>query len=268
MDPSTLQVADVQTPVYWRTPFDSLSSTSDLAEFLVLDIEPSGPTHGKYILADAQVVLNSSNRGGKSGGGADMDIETDGSTADTIYHTRTHLGRYLQPGDTVKGYFLRHNNFNNPDFEALDQNRLPDIVLVKKSFPVRRKKNRRRNWKLKSIAKEAEDGPDAYGRGALGRRGGLDQERVERDYENFLRDLEEDPELRATINLYKTDGDEPRKSKRSGKADSMEVEDLATGGSGSIADNEETDNEEAEADFPDIRADELLDAMDDLKIED
>ncbi|KAG8907133.1 hypothetical protein FRB99_005241 [Tulasnella sp. 403] len=272
MDFTTLQTADIASTIYWRAPFESICSSSDLVEFVVLDIEPSGPVNGKYVLADAQVVLNEPSRSGKGGKG-DMEIDEEGST-DMVYHTRTHLGRHLNAGDTVKGYFLRRANINNAEYESLDQSRLPDVVLVKKSYPNRRKKNRHRNWKLKSIAKEAEEGPDAFGRGALGRRGGLDSEKVERDYEAFLRDLEEDPELRATVNLYKTDvkmkGPSNTKgpSQTAGGADSMDLEDTTNGSAGAMADTEDTDNEVDEPDFPEITPNELLDAMDELTLDD
>jgi nonsense-mediated mRNA decay protein 3 len=200
LDPMTLQQTDVSAPVYWRQPFESLATVSDLVEFIVLDVEPIGTTRGKYVLADAQVTRASSS-------GTQADDE--GMGDDGIYHTRTHLGGILQPGDTVLGYHLTNANFNNEAFESLDANRIPNVVLVKKTYPNRRKKNRTRNWKLRSIAKEAEDvnesAANVVGRGALGRRGGLDQKNVERDYELFLRDLEEDRDMRAAINLYRAD---------------------------------------------------------------
>ncbi|KAG9024452.1 hypothetical protein FRB95_011465 [Tulasnella sp. JGI-2019a] len=279
IDFTTLQTADISSTVYWRTPFDAIARSSDLVEFIVLDIEPSGPTNGKFVLADAQVTLNTALQGGSSkaalgADGTGMDVDDNTGRTDDVYHTRTHLGRILNPGDTVMGYFLQRSNINNDDFEALDPDQLPDVVLIKKSYPARRKKHKHRDWKLKSIAKEAEEGPDAFGRGALGRRGGLDQERVEKDYETFLRDLEEDPELRATVNLYKADvpmGEPSTKKtgKRKGEVgagEAMQVEDAHD--NGALADSEATDDDEGEADFPKINPEELLDAMDDLKIQD
>lgn len=276
MDPMTLQQTDVLAGVYWRAPFDSLATSSDLVEFLVLDIEPSGPTRGKYVLADAQVVLaNSKSKG----------ITEDESMGDDgIYHTRTHLGAILQPGDTVLGYHLTNSNFNNEDFEALDQGRLPDVMLVKKTYPNRRKKNKTRAWKLRSIAKEAEDVAEGtVGRGALGRKGGVDQRNVERDYELFLRDLEEDKEMRGAINLYKAeqreaDGDLQMGAGQSGSglaggkrrqgavkqaAQQMDVEEDGMeedGGDdeGTVADDEE--------DFPEIDMDELLEHFEELEV--
>ena len=132
-----------------------------------------------------------------------MDFESSGLT-NQIYHTRTHLGSMLQPGDTALGYFLTNANYNSDHFASLAAGRIPDIVLVKKTYPNRRKKSKARNWKLRSIAKEAgEDDETSGARGAIGRMGGRDQKKVEEDYELFLRDLEQDPELQSGINLYK-----------------------------------------------------------------
>jgi len=272
----TLQQTDVLSSVYWRAPFDSLATSSDLVEFLVLDIEPSGPTRGKYVLADAQVVLSNSKSKGIT--------EDESMGDDGIYHTRTHLGAILQPGDTVLGYHLTNSNFNNEDFEALDQGRLPDVMLVKKTYPNRRKKNKTRAWKLRSIAKEAEDVADGtVGRGALGRKGGVDQRNVERDYELFLRDLEEDKEMRAAINLYKAEqkeaedaqmasgqsgsglaGGKRRQGAAKQAAQQMDVEDdgMAEDGQGddegTVADDEE--------DFPEIDMDELLEHFEEMEV--
>lgn len=275
LDPMTLQQTDVTSPVYWRQPFESLATVTDLVEFVVLDVEPSGPVRGKYVLADAQVTRSSSNA---------KQQEEDGMGDDGTYHTRTHLGGILQPGDTVLGYHLTKSNFNNAAFEGLDAGRIPDVILVRKTYPRSRKKAKPRNWKLRSIAKEAEDVTETtHGRGALGRKGGVDQRNVERDYELFLRDLEEDKEMRAAVNLYKAeeqkkdvDGDmemdaAPKSGsgmkggkRRGGKAAvAMDVEqDLQVEG----ADGSEADDEEE--DFPEIGVDELLEHFEELDMQD
>lgn len=291
LDPSTLQQAEVTGPVYWRTPFDPLASVAELVEFVVLDIEPSGPTRGKYVLADAQVAPARAFRSVKGLNQISDDMDVDDSAmggTDAIYHTRTHLGGVLQPGDTVLGYYLTRANFNSNAFDQLDAGRIPDVLLVKKTFPSRRRKARARNWKLKSIAKEAEDAPTderdgregktgGGGRGALGRRGGLDQARVEADFEHFLRDLEEDPELRSTINLYKKDdvdmGDADKTAKKRGgkgkAAFAMDVEPTpAAAAPVPVETDGEDEEEEEEEDFPEINVDELLDEMQDLAIDD
>jgi nonsense-mediated mRNA decay protein 3 len=282
----TLQQTDVTAPVYWRNPFESLATSSDLVEFVILDIEPSGPTRGRYVLADAQVTRVS---------GGSRQVQDDAMGDDGTYHTRTHLGAILQPGDTVLGFHLTNSNFNSEAFEALDQGRIPDVILVKKTYPNRRRKPKARNWKLRSIAKEAEDVDGAtttVGRGALGRKGGVDQRNVERDYELFLRDLEEDKEMRAAINLYKTEAKDPHAAaggdadvkmsnalpgsgmkggkKRTGlkrqAEETMDVEedmDGAEAADGTDAD----DGSEDEDDFPEIDVDELLEHFEEMKVD-
>lgn len=193
MDPTTLRIADLPAEKYYRDPFPSLCAIPELVEFLVLDIEPIGNQEGKFLQADAQVsALNATSFG----------------QADAVYHTRTHLGSLLQPGDTALGYHLRLTNFNSDNWDTIPEERKPDVILVKKSFPDSKRRRKNRAWKLKSIAKEAEDGAggdgkEGSGRGAIGRKGGLDSKRVERDYEMFLRELEEDDEMRRGVNLYR-----------------------------------------------------------------
>jgi nonsense-mediated mRNA decay protein 3 len=280
----------VTSSVYWREPFQALASVTDLVEFIVLDIEPSGATRGKHVLADAEVAPStsfvSSTNSSSSNFGMDMDTDAHNGSLDTTYHTKTHLGGILQPGDTVLGYYLTRANFNSDAFESLDSSRIPDVILIKKSYPNRRKKNKQRNWKLKSIAKEAEDGAGmnegntGFGRGALGRRGGVDQKKVERDYELFLRDIEEDTEIRAAINLYK--GSQPEKE----NADTQMAAPTSTGGArgkgkkqyamdvdmgqqtNQSANDSSTTGEHDEPDFPEIKLDELLDDLEDLDIND
>lgn len=50
---------------------------------------------------------------------------------DRTYYTRTHLTNYLAPGDLVWGYDLTTTNFNDAEFDLLNADRLPDVVLVR-----------------------------------------------------------------------------------------------------------------------------------------
>jgi nonsense-mediated mRNA decay protein 3 len=278
LDPATLQSCDIPSPIYWRTPFDSLATVSELVEFTVLDIDPdSTRTKGKFLMADAQVALAGAfhSRGGANTEDDNMmDFESPGFT-NQIYHTRTHLGSILQPGDTALGYFLTNANYNSDHFASLPPGRIPDVILVKKTYPNRRKKSKARNWKLRSIAKEAgEDGETSSARGAIGRMGGRDQKKVEEDYEHFLRDLEEDPELRSGINLYKATDvlmappDVEKKSSRRKVQYAMEVDEPSpvvehVPSSTVPGANEE---EEEEPDFPEVNLDELLEGFDELTL--
>ena len=180
LDPNTLQIADLSTPIYWRTPFSPIADVRDLVEFIIMDIEPIGPQKGRFLLAEATVARAS-----------DLGVN------DTTYLVRTHLGSILHPGDSVMGYHLTGTQFNNEFFEAIEESKqyastIPDVVLVKKHYP-ERKKGKSRNWKLKRLAREQSDMKPRK----------QDEDRDEADYEQFLRDLEADPEFRLGMNMYK-----------------------------------------------------------------
>lgn len=194
IDPNTLRTADLSTKEYWHTPFSPLADVQELVEFIILDIEPLSREKGSFLLAEATVSLAS-----------DMD---------TTYYIRTHLGRFLHPGDSAMGYFLSGTNFNNQQYEAIENSKqysstIPDVVLVKKFYP---RKKKSRNWKLKRIAQEEDDGATRK----------QDQDRTERDYEMFLRDVEEDKELREGLRLYK--------AQNSRLPEDMEIEESEVGG--------------------------------------
>ncbi len=232
IDPNTLQTTDVSSPIYWRSPFVSLADVQELVEFVVLDIEPVGQGKGRYMLAEATVARAS-----------DLGVN------DNTYFTRTHLGSVLHPGDSVLGYHLTGTNFNNPQFEALElsnaySSTIPDVMLVKK-FYARKKKPKSRNWRLKRMAKDEGE--------MLPRK--QDQERMEADFEMFLRDVEEDTELRNTLALYKA------KQEKKARMERMEG---IEGDGASVAMTEDDDEDGA----PKINMDELLDEFDELSVGD
>ncbi|KAH0826727.1 NMD3 family-domain-containing protein [Lanmaoa asiatica] len=275
LDVNTLQAVEVSAQVYWRTPFSALAGVTDLVEFTVLDVEPVGMHRGRWVLADAQVALAGAFRSSRGHGDEDMlmDYETAGGMSQ-ILHTRTHLGGILQPGDTAMGYYLTASNFNSDDYATLPADRIPDVILIKKAYPNRRKKGRTRAWKLRSIAKEeGEEGETGGGRGVVGRMGGRDQRKVEEDYELFLRELEEDPELRASVNLYKTkdvkmhDASAGRKKGGQYGMDMDEVGPEPGDGAGAGAEAGGEDAEE-EGDFPDVQLEELLEDFDEMTLGD
>ncbi|UZJ51814.1 hypothetical protein CBS101457_001134 [Exobasidium rhododendri] len=278
LDPATLQIADVPAERYFRDPFPSLCQMPELVEFLVLDIEPSGVASqdGRWMTADAQVSpLNATSFG----------------DADAVFHTRTHLGALLQPGDTVLGYHVVKSNFNSPLWDSFPEDRKPDIVLVKKSYPDTKKRRSKRNWRLKSMAKV--EGEEDNVKTAVGRKNGLDGQKVQKDYEMFLKELEEDEEMRAGVNLYRDPAAEERnKKRREDKARwrarklALEAENAEEGGDNVMADvagqhqdqdfdgmtddgfTTDGDSEFGDDDLPGVRLDELLDDMDEMKLDD
>ena len=146
-------------------------------------------------------------------------------------------------------------------------------MLVKKAYPNRRKKNKPRAWKLRSMAKEeGEEGETGAGRGVVGRMGGRDQKKVEEDYELFLRELEEDEEMRGAVNMYRAQdhkagsGLAGGKTRRKGQF-AMEVDEAGAAPPAAAA-AEATDEEEEEPDFPEVKLDELLEDLDGMTLED
>lgn len=270
LDPQTLQSCDISSQIYWRSPFNSLANVTDLVEFTVLDIEPDySRRKGKLVMADAQVAISGAFLSTKSNGdglnGMISDYETNGANNE-VFHTRTHLGAILQPGDTAMGYFLTNSNYNSDHFSSIPPSRVPDIILVKKAYPNRRKKSKARHWKLRSIAKDAgEEGETGNARGAIGRMGGRDHRKVEEDYELFLRDLEEDLEMRAAVNLYKTS--DVKMAGRSGRRAvqyAMDVDEPGVDAATEIL--SAVDEEVEEADFPEIKLNELLEEFDEMTL--
>jgi len=227
LDPATLQTADVATDMYWRTPFRPLADVQELTEFIVLDIESLGKQSGRNFLAEATVARAS-----------------DMGSNDTTYYCRTHLGGILHVGDSAMGYLLANTNFNNPLFDVLESSNkhaqsIPDVMLVKKHYTRSKKAKSKRNWRLKRMNQEQSE--------MLPRK--QDQEKMERDFEMFLQDVEEDSELRQGMALYKAQQEEKRRR----EADAMDTE-------------SEMDPEEDDGGL-EIPMEQLLDDFEDMNME-
>ena len=76
--------------------------------------------------------------------------------------------------------------------EKVSADKVPDVVLVKKVYAEKSVRNRRRKWKLKHM----QGLHHTVGAGSSVSDGGY-------EYNDFLEDLEEDPELRKNVNVYK-----------------------------------------------------------------
>lgn len=64
----------------------------------------------------------------------------------------------------------------------MNRDNISDVVLVKKMYADKSVRNRRRKWKLRHLDDD-----------------GMDRTSVNRDYTDFLEDLEEDPAFRQNI---------------------------------------------------------------------
>ncbi|CAL5203240.1 unnamed protein product [Lathyrus oleraceus] len=214
LDPHTLKFGFLDADQYWRTSFKSLLTSRQLVEYIVLDIEPVssevivGGT--KYVLADAQVARVS-----------------DFGKNDIMFNIKTHLGHLLKPGDLALGYDLYSANTNDMELDNY-RGYVPEVVLIKKSYEEKRQKRRPkpRAWKLKSLVMEVDEK--------------VNEDKMASEYEQFLKDIEENPELRFNISLYQNKDYQPSEAT-------------------SVADGEE---------LPSVPFNELLAELDDLELRD
>lgn len=180
-DPTSIDTVNIDAMTYWKNPFRPLAVFKDLVNYIVLDTEKlreEDARSGKILIADVTVAR-----------------ESDLGVNDETFHVRTHLGQLLNPGDYVAGYDLSSLHTNNDDLDAYAQTHdLPDVILVKKVYPHRKNRAKKRKFKLKVFEKEVGKGVSL-----------LTQEQMDRDQEEFFQDIEEDEEMRRGINLYRRD---------------------------------------------------------------
>mmetsp|Transcript_42574 Transcript_42574/g.97639 ORF Transcript_42574/g.97639 Transcript_42574/m.97639 type:complete len:517 (-) Transcript_42574:108-1658(-) len=221
VEPSTLRGYSLPAEQFWKRPFEPVCVRKHLQEFIVLNVEPidtpemgSRPKHHlagrqKFVLAEVEVAR-----------------ACDFGQNDERITVRTHLGHILRPGCIALGYDLRTANLSGVDTAAMEEMR-DDIILVRKHY----KRRKGRGWELQRLAREArEDLND------------------EQDMEALQQDLEEDPELRKTVNMFRSRKTEETSSKKCDAPQSGTVEDGA-------------EEEDEEDDAPEVPLAELLEGL-------
>jgi len=201
VDSASLKLIDVSSDMYWRYPFQSIMTANQMIEFVILDLEQAEVDvirSGKKAEATDRNPMSLQNKQTKFNeklGLAEVELarKTDFGVNDRTVRCLTHLGKFLKVGDTVLGYDV--GNANLVDLKGKQRQKLPEVVLVKKTYG-RKNRAKKRHWKLKTLPKEAPDKPLKKG----------EIEKQNEDMEIFMQDLEEDPEYRANVNLYRADG--------------------------------------------------------------
>lgn len=207
---------------------------------------------------------------------------------DRVATVRSHLGALLKPGDTALGYDLAAAAPSDDALDAaVESGRLavPDALLVRKSHDAararRRARGERRPWVLKRLDVGGGEGggggggtettaPEATSsssrRRAAANAGGAGTNALAddaADYERFMEEIEEDPELRARVALYKAPGVDVSSSAAA----------AGVGGGGGVDDGDDTmaegtEDDEDDDDVPQVPLEELLDDMEALGIDD
>eukprot|EP01022_Parablepharisma_sp_SALTPOND_P017866 TRINITY_DN2901_c4_g1_i1.p3 TRINITY_DN2901_c4_g1~~TRINITY_DN2901_c4_g1_i1.p3 ORF type:complete len:566 (+),score=39.86 TRINITY_DN2901_c4_g1_i1:9070-10767(+) len=189
LDPINQRTYSVDNEAYWSHEFKPICTRKQLAEFIVLNVEPIHSKHS-HMSVNMSRVDEAANYCY-----ADVELQriTDFGENDNRFYAKTHLGNVLKIDDHVLCYDLESLNVH--EIEGLKKS-LPDIIIVKKKHIKKRggAKQKKRIWKLKHIEKEAME--DTKANKKL-------EERNEKDYEEFLEEIEEDPEFRSNINLFR-----------------------------------------------------------------
>jgi nonsense-mediated mRNA decay protein 3 len=125
IDPSTLQMVDVNGLTYFKDPFEIFMGPNTMVEFYVVDEEEihdfhRGTGHGavssKHQLSHVWVTRSS-----------EVGVQDA-----PVFSVRTHLGKILRIGDAVMGYDLVNTNVNSPLFDKMPEGDRPDVILVRK----------------------------------------------------------------------------------------------------------------------------------------
>lgn len=201
VDIHTMQTHEIDAPTYWKHMFKAMCGRERLTEFRIINIE------------DVEFDVNTSRAAAKQKF-AMVRVEVcradDYGQHDKTFLINTHLGRFIDYNDTVLGYDLNQMTMQElEDYEndSSNKKKLPDIVLVRKCFPKIRKRQNTRIWKLEHLEKEGINDNNIW-EGKKGKKNkGAEQAdaKMDADYNDFLQDIEEDPEMRQNINLYRDD---------------------------------------------------------------
>lgn len=141
-------MAELNATVYYRHAFEAICNPKQLTEYIVMDCEvvlhkdrKSFPGQGKvserHVVSDMWLVKAS-----------ELGIN------DNTIHTRCHLGHLLKPGDSVLCYNLEDANINDDNFDKLNNDHVPDLIVVKKCYNDSNERKNRRIWKLKHLSED------------------------------------------------------------------------------------------------------------------
>lgn len=181
IDPVSMRVIEMAAPQYFQyeNEFSYIPAKGFTTEFMVIGIEPiEAPKNG--------TVSNNKQKIARAKIGRTTDWRE--------FEVNTYLGDQLKEGCIAIGYDLTSLNLSGLMDDNSILKRLPDVVLIKRKFE-NAKNLKKRIWRLKELEKEAADTK------AMNK----DETKKAKDYEDFLNDLETDPEMRSHVNMYRNE---------------------------------------------------------------
>jgi nonsense-mediated mRNA decay protein 3 len=111
------------------------------------------------------------------------------------FEVKTHMGDVLNEGSSVLAYDMTSINLTGDNDDLSHLGNIPEIIIVKKIYP-EKKKNKKKVFKLKHLQKQEKNANNLH-------KGAGQREKDDKDYQEFLNELEEDAELRTHVNMYK-----------------------------------------------------------------
>jgi len=199
-DPMLIRIHTIDSACYWNFEPQTVCTNKSLTEYVIINIDP---------IKSAQDKTNDYEY-------CDLELQkiTDFGENDTRIFAKSHLGKILNIDDHVLGYDLLSITSGKIDWlQGYGKIDIPDAVIVKKIYP-KDTSPKKRDWKLKHLHKEEP---------TTGKKPAKRQiEKDEKDYEDFLVEIENDPELRSKVKLYKT-----QESKRKQRQELHNAEKLA-----------------------------------------
>mmetsp|Transcript_22444 Transcript_22444/g.19381 ORF Transcript_22444/g.19381 Transcript_22444/m.19381 type:complete len:202 (-) Transcript_22444:436-1041(-) len=182
MDPINMKILEMTSVTYFQNENEivCIPSKGNMTEFMINEIEDS--TKQKI----DQSFMNTRYK--------PINLVVSRTEDWENFSVRTFLGDQLNEGDTVQGYDLSTLNLEGFVNNLGKIKHMPDIILLKKVYPD--KKAKKRVWKLNHLKKD-EIQP------ATKKQAELEGQDKDAEYEEFLREIEADKEMRSQINLFK-----------------------------------------------------------------
>ncbi|KAL3827372.1 hypothetical protein ACHAXA_003106 [Cyclostephanos tholiformis] len=205
IDPLTGQTGTIESDAYWRDPFRPIitAARTRLTRYVVLGkeavyLERNASRKGVSKKQRSKLASITSAR------------ESDLGTNDSTIVERSHLGYLMKGGDVCLGYDLRETQLVDDDAEdARMAGKFPDVVYVRKLYGGVASGDsdaaRKRMFRLHRLKVKKGDDEEIGGGGRRGKKAKKDAETDHMDEEDFMQELEADRDMRARVNIYKSD---------------------------------------------------------------
>jgi nonsense-mediated mRNA decay protein 3 len=221
IDPFTCQTAQFSADVYWRHESSGdlrpiiTASRSRFTPFIVLgkDAMLNEIADPIFVTGKKRREVRKNHRKNKLAL-LTVSREVDLGVNDQQFETVSHMGYLMKSGDKAIGYDLTNIQFVNDEAEeARSSGLLPSIVILRKLYSVavqpdctslegetRTVSKPDRMFRLQKLDVDVMDGEVSGSR-----KKNVAMEVDDEDEEEFLRQVEADREMRANINMYKSD---------------------------------------------------------------